>query len=200
MRATFRRMPTRWWRFFRSIATFAETVRLDALWFEHHPEYEGFVDRIHNPLTKMVLSTDIYLHLPESGYEGRRFLVLLEPMFSPATTNARIYGDDYVVVVSPAAQPAASVPMDLIRHTYLHFTIEPLVYASPGAMNRLLPLLKAVQDAPLEFSYKSNVDLLLTECLIKAVEAQTMDVGIPSSRETQCREPTVLTSTDTRRR
>jgi tetratricopeptide (TPR) repeat protein len=69
--------------------------------------------------------------------------------------------------------------MDLIRHTYLHFTIEPMVYASPGAMDRLLPLLKAVQDAPLDFSYKSNIDLLLTECLIKAVEAQTMDVGIP---------------------
>jgi tetratricopeptide (TPR) repeat protein len=161
------------------LRTFAEAVRLDALWFEHHPEYEGFVDRIHDPLTKMVLSTNIYLHLPASGYEGRRFLVLLEPMFSPAATNARIYGDDYVVVVSPASQPPASVPMALIRHTYLHFTIEPLVYASPGAMDRLLPLLKAVQDAPLEFSYKSNVDLLLTECLIKAVEAQTMDVGIP---------------------
>jgi tetratricopeptide (TPR) repeat protein len=126
-----------------------------------------------------VLSTNIYLRLPASGYEGRRFLVLLEPMLSPAATNARIYGDDYVVVVSPAAQPPASVPMDLIRHTYLHFTIEPLVYASPGAMDRLLPLLKSVQDAPLEFYYKSNIDLLLTECLIKAVEAHTMDVGIP---------------------
>jgi tetratricopeptide (TPR) repeat protein len=161
------------------LRTFAEAVRLDALWFEHHPEYEGFVDRIHDPLTKMVLDTNIYLRQPASSYEGRRFLVLLEPMFSPATTNARIYGDDYVVVVSPAAQPAASVPMNLIRHTYLHFTIEPMVYASPGAMDRLLPLLKSVQDAPLEFSYKANIDLLLTECLIKAVEAQTMDVGIP---------------------
>ena len=161
------------------LRTFAEAVRLDALWFEHHPEYEGFVDRIHDPLTTMVLSTNIYLRLPASGYEGRRFLVLLEPMLSPAATNARIYGDDYVVVVSPAAQPPASVPMDLIRHTYLHFTIEPLVYASPGAMDRLLPLLKSVQDAPLEFYYKSNIDLLLTECLIKAVEAHTMDVGIP---------------------
>ena len=160
------------------LRTFAEAVRLDALWFEHHPEYEGFVDRIHDPLTKMVLDTNIYLRLPASGYVGRRFLVLLEPMFSPEATNARIYGDDYVVVVSPTAQPAASVPMDLIRHTYLHFTIEPMVYASHGAMDRLLPLLKAVQDAPLEFTYKANIDLLLTECLIKAVEAQTMDVGI----------------------
>jgi tetratricopeptide (TPR) repeat protein len=82
-------------------------------------------------------------------------------------------------VVSPAAQPAASVPMDLIRHTYLHFTIEPLVYARASAMDRLLPLLKPVQQAPLDFTYKSDIVALLTECLIKAVETQTMDIGIP---------------------
>jgi len=161
------------------LRTFAEAVRLDALWFEHRPEYDGFVDRIHDPLTKMVLDTNVFLRLPATSYEGRRLLVLLEPMLSPAETNARIYGDDYVVVVSPAAQPPGRVPMDLIRHTYLHFTVEPMVYSRPGAMDRLLPLLKSVQDAPLEFSYKSNIDLLLTECLIKAIEVQTMDVGIP---------------------
>jgi tetratricopeptide (TPR) repeat protein len=161
------------------LRTFAEAVHLDALWFEHHPEYEAFVDRIHDPMTKMVLSTNIYLHLPVSSYEGRRFLVLLEPMLSPTETNARYNGVDSVVVVSPAAQPPASVPMDLIRHVYLHFTVEPLVYTRSGAMERLLPLLKPVQMAPLEFTYKSDITALLTECLIKAIEAQTMDVGIP---------------------
>jgi tetratricopeptide (TPR) repeat protein len=161
------------------LRTFAETMRLDALWFEHRPEYDAFVDHIHEPLTKMVLDTNIYLHMPVSSYEGRRFLVLLEPLLSPAATNARVYATDYVVVVSPAAQPANSVPMDLIRHTYLHFIVEPMIYSRAGTMDRLLPLLKTVQNAPLEFSYKSSIELLLTECLIKAIEAQTMDVGIP---------------------
>lgn len=160
------------------VRTFAEAVRLDALWVEHRPEYEAFVDRIHDPMTKMVLNTNLYLHLPVSGYEGRRFMVLLEPMLSPTETNARYNGVDSVVVVSPAAQPPASVPMDLIRHTYLHFTVEPLVYARSAAMDRLLPLLKPVQQAPLEFTYKSDITALLTECLIKAIEDQTMDVGI----------------------
>jgi tetratricopeptide (TPR) repeat protein len=161
------------------LRTFAETSHLDALWFEHHPEYEAFVDKIHDPLTTMVLGTNVYLHMPVNSDTGRRFLVLLEPMLSPAQTNARIYATDYVVVVSPTPQPAATVPMELIRHTYLHFVIEPLVYARAGAMDRLMPLLKPVQDAPLEFTYKSDVAALLNECLIKAVEAQTMDVGIP---------------------
>jgi len=69
--------------------------------------------------------------------------------------------------------------MDLIRHTYLHFTIEPLLYGRSQAMERLLPLLRPVQNAPLEFTYKSDIAALLTECLIKAVEAQLMDVGFP---------------------
>lgn len=160
------------------VRTFAEAVRLDALWFEHHPEYERFVDRIHDPMTQMVVDTNIYLHLPMASYEGRRFLVLLEPMLSPSATNARYNGVDSVVVVSPAAQPPSSVPMDLIRHTYLHFTIEPLVYSHSTTMEHLTPLLKAVQSAPLEFTYKSDVTALLSECLIKAVEIQLMDVGI----------------------
>ena len=161
------------------VRAFAQSVRLNALWVEHRPEYESFIDRLHDPLTKMVLGTNFYLHLPASANDGRRFLVLLEPMLAPSETNARYDGNDSVIVVSPRADPPGAVPMDLIRHTYLHFTVEPLVYARASAMDRLLPLLKPVQQSPLDFTYKSDIVALLTECLIKAVEAQTMDVGFP---------------------
>lgn len=161
------------------LRTFSEQIHLHALWFQHRAEYEAVVDHIHDPLTKMILSTNIYLHLPVSSYDGRRFMVLLEPMLAPSETNARYNGADSVVVVSPRANPANDVPMDLIRHTYLHFTVEPLIYSRSAAMERLAPLLKPVQQAPLEFTYKSDIVALLTECLIKAVEAHTMDVGIP---------------------
>ena len=39
--------------------------------------------------------------MPAGTYDGRRFIVVIEPMLSPSTVNARIYGTDYVVVVSP---------------------------------------------------------------------------------------------------
>jgi tetratricopeptide (TPR) repeat protein len=56
-------------------------------------------------------------------------------------------------------------------------------------MDRLQPLLKAVQDAPLEFIYKSEIVPLITECIIKAIEAKTMDVGLPKpQRPTVVRE------------
>ena len=161
------------------LRAFAEAVHLNAIWFEDRPEYEALIEGVHDPLTKMVLDTNIFLRLPVSTYDGRRFLVLLEPMLAPEETNARYNGVDSVVVVSPRAGTPETVPIDLIRHTYLHFLIEPLVYTRTSSINRLLPLLKPVQKAPLEFTYKSDIVALVTECLIKAVEAQTMDVGIP---------------------
>lgn len=157
---------------------FAEDVHLNALWVNHRSDYEALTARIHDPLTRMVLNTNIYLGMPVSSYDGRRFLVLMEPMLAPSTTNARIYGSDYIVVVSPAVDPLGAVHMNEIRHTYLHYEIEPLVYSRAQAMDRLMPLLKTVQDAPIEFTYKSNISALLTECLIKAAEAHIMDVGL----------------------
>jgi len=160
------------------LRTFAEDVHLNAIWIEHRPEYEDLLKRVHDPLTRTILNTNVYLHLPVSSYDGRRFLVLLEPMLSPSTTNARIYSNDYIVVTSPAAEPLGAVHMDDIRHSYLHYEIEPLVYSRASAMERLQPLLKAVQDAPLDYTYKTEIVPLITECLIKAVEDRTMDVGI----------------------
>ena len=160
------------------LRTFAEDIHLNAIWVEHRPEYEDLTARVHGPLTKMILNTNIYLRLPVSSYDGRRFLVLLEPMLAPSATNARIYSSDYIVVASPAGDPLGAVHMDDIRHSYLHYEIEPLVYARAQAMERLQPLLKAVQDAPIEYTYKTEIVPLITECLIKAIETQTMDVGI----------------------
>jgi hypothetical protein len=160
------------------LRTFADDVHLNALWVEHRPEYEDLTARVHEPLTKMILNTNIYLRMPVSSYDGRRFLVLLEPMLAPSATNARIYSSDYIVVASPAAEPLGAVHFDDIRHIYLHYEIEPLVYSRAQAMERLTPLLRAVQDAPLEYTYKTEIVPLITECLIKSIEIHTMDTGI----------------------
>ena len=165
------------------IRAFSDAVQLHLVWVRHRLEYEALVTLAHDPLSKAILNTNIYLKQPASSYDGRRFLVLLEPMIAPAQTNARIYGTDYIVVVSPAKNKSGagpdSFPMDQIRHTYLHYEIEPLVYARASSTDRMQPLLKTVHDAPLDFTYKSDIIALLTESLIKAIEARTMDVGFP---------------------
>jgi tetratricopeptide (TPR) repeat protein len=47
-------------------------------------------------------------------------------------------------------------------------------------MDRFLPILKEVKNAPLDYRYRSDIVELTIECLIKAVEARTMDTGIPA--------------------
>ena len=155
---------------------FADAIHLHALWLEHRPAYNALVDQLHDPLTKMILNTNIYLRAPVSSYDGRRFLVLLEPMLAPSAVNARIYGSNYIVAVSPSA--SGSFHMEQIRHTYLHYEVEPMVYARASSMDRLQPILKAVADAPIDFAHKSDIVALITECLIKAIEARTMDTGL----------------------
>jgi hypothetical protein len=166
------------------IRAFATDIDLHYIWLKHRAEYEALTARVHDPMTQMILSTNIYLHQPVSSYDGRRFLVLLEPMLSPSLTNARIYGSDYIIVTSPdntpvttaAGTPGDPVRMDQIRHIYLHYVTEPMVYSRGKAMERIQPVLRGVQDAPLEFFYKSDAVALIDECLIKAIEARTYEV------------------------
>ncbi len=160
---------------------FADKVQLNAMWLKHRAEYEAITAKVHDPVTQMILATNVYLRVPVSSYDGRRLLILVEPMLAPNTPNARIYSNDYVLVTSPTA--AGAIKLEQIRHMYLHYEIEPLVYARAQSMTRLTPLLKPVQLAQLDFIYKSDVVALVTECMIKAIEARTMDVGFPAPKK-----------------
>jgi hypothetical protein len=154
---------------------FAETTQLHLIWVANHNDYDEQVAKLHDPLTRMIVTTNVYLKMPASTYTGSRFLVVLEPMLSPAETNARVYGPDYIVAASPVN---GTIHMQEVRHTYLHYVIEPLLYSKATSMDRLLPILKTVRDAPLDFQYRSDIVSLVIECLIRAVEARTMETGI----------------------
>ena len=155
---------------------FVAAVDLHGIWLAVHPIYDREADRLHDPLSKMIVGTNLYLKMPAETYVGRRFLVVIEPLLSPYTVNARIYGTDYVVVVSPVD---GQIRMKDVRHTYLHYMIEPLLYARANAIDRTQPILKEIHEAPLEFRYRSDTVPLTVECLIKAIEARTTDTGIP---------------------
>lgn len=156
---------------------FAQTANLHLIWALVRPDYDQEVAKLHGPLTKMILDMDLYLKQPPSSYNDRRFLVLLEPQIAPGQTNARVYGSDYVVVASPVN---GVLRMKEIKHTYLHFELEPLLYARSEAIDQLLPLLELVQDAPIPLADKSDIVALVTECMIRAIEARTMDTGVPA--------------------
>ncbi len=159
------------------LKSFANDIQLHAIWVRNRPAYDEAVNRLHDPLTRMILDTNIYLKMPTSTYENRRFLVVLEPMLAPGETNARVYGSDYVVVTAPVN---GTLRLKEVRHTYLHYEIEPVLYARASAMERFLPFLKVVRDSPLDFTFKSDIVALVIESMIRAVEARTMETGVPA--------------------
>jgi tetratricopeptide (TPR) repeat protein len=154
---------------------FYEKAGLHGIWERHRSDYAAAMRRYHAPLAKMVFDTEVYLKEPSSEYLGRTFTVYVDFMGSPQETDARNYGMAYYVVVFPnpsarGGSAEAALKMDPIRHTFLHYELEPLADKHFTAIKRLDPLLKSVQRAPLEESFKSDISLLVTECMVRAVE------------------------------
>ena len=154
---------------------FYEKAGLHSIWERHRANYQAMVARYHDPLAKMVFDTDIYLKLQSGGYLGRTFTIYLDFMADPSEVNARNYGSDYYVVVFPSPDPNSNQPLKMaqIRHTYLHYLLDPMASKHSLAVKRLEPLLASVKRAPLEESFKTDISLLVTECLVRAIEIRT---------------------------
>src|SRR6266700_3465913 len=160
---------------------FYDAAGLHAIWEPRREAYSELTARYHEPVAKMLFDTEIYLKVPSSQYLGQGFTVYLDPMGAPGQINARNYGPNYFVIISPGS--GSSLKMEQIRHTYLHYLLDPLALKYPSTMKRLTPLLDSVKTAPIDESFKSDVTLLLTECFIRAIEARTM--GGSKAPETQ---------------
>ncbi|HYW38492.1 MAG TPA: hypothetical protein VE957_10290 [Terriglobales bacterium] len=147
---------------------FYQKIGLHAIWDRHRARYTELTEVYHDPLAKMTFDTEIYLKMPSAGYLGRQFTVYLDAMVAPGQTNARNYASDYYVVISPTSGTA--IKMQQIRHTYLHYLLDPLALKNGDSFKRLEPLLEDVKDAPMDEAFKSNISLLVTECLVRAIE------------------------------
>jgi hypothetical protein len=167
---------------------FYQAADLHSIWTKHAPAYADFTRRYHEPLAKVLFQTEVYLKLPSAGYLGRNFTVYIDPMGAPGQTNARNYGSDYYVVISPGA--GSSLKIEQIRHTYLHYLLDPLALKYPAVVKVLDPLLDSLKSAPMDESFKTDSSLLVTECLIRAIEART---GMAKATEAE-REQAVKSS------
>jgi tetratricopeptide (TPR) repeat protein len=153
------------------IRQYAAAAKLHAIWLKHQGQYAALVNEYHEPVARMITSTDTYLRIPLSGYAGRSYTVYLDLMAAPGEVNSRNYqGDYFYMVVSPANN---NIHMTELRHTYLHFVLEPLIAKRATALARLKPVLLSVQKAPMQDEYKTDAGLLVIESLIRAVEAHT---------------------------
>jgi len=157
--------------FIPMVQNFYNKVGLHSIWLRHAREYSDLTTGYHEPLSKMMFATEVYLKLPSAGYLGRGFTIYIDPMGAPSQVNARNYGSDYYIVASTTA--AAPLKMEQLRHTYLHYLLDPLALKYPAELKRLEPITVAVKPSPLDSSFKNDISLLVTECFIRAVEART---------------------------
>jgi len=150
---------------------FYKSAGLNQLWESHQRAYEALVEKFHDPVANLLLGTDLYLKLQLSGYLGRQFVIFIEPMAAPSAINARNYGDDYFLVLSPAGN---DLKLEAIRHTYLHYVLDPYALKRANSLKKLEPLLLALKTAPMDDNFKNDVSLMVTESLIRAVEARML--------------------------
>jgi tetratricopeptide (TPR) repeat protein len=151
---------------------FSKTANLDAIWQHHRPDYDQLIQNLQQPISETLVSTDIYLKRNLSGYFRHDFVVYVEPLAAPSEVNSRNYAEDYYTVISPTS--AGVIRLDQLRHTYLHYILDDKVLSRGTTLARLAPLLETVKSAPLEDSYRFDMGLLLTESLIRAVEARLL--------------------------
>jgi tetratricopeptide (TPR) repeat protein len=157
--------------FLQLLKKFHAAAELGRIWQQHQPEYEGRLAQLQAPISQLILATDLYLKMPISGYLGRRFVVYVEPMGASSQVNARNYGVDYYLVASPGP---GWLKTEQIRHTYLHFILDPLVLKRANQLKRIDPVLELARTAPVDESYKHDAGLMVVESLIRAIEARTL--------------------------
>jgi tetratricopeptide (TPR) repeat protein len=151
------------------LAAFYKEMDIPALWKRSQPAINEAIARYHAPVADAVFQVNSYLRVPSSGIRNRRFQVLIELVAAPNQVQTRSYGNDFTIVVTPSPEPRS---FD-IRHAYLHYVLDPLATRNQEILNRK----KAIEDhalrsQALDASFKEDFLLLVTECLIKAVEAR----------------------------
>ena len=151
------------------LTRFYQEAQVAELWKRVQPAYDAEIERYHEPLSNITLLVNSYLRSPAAGYLGRHFQVYVDLLGAPNQVQSRSYGNEYYVVVTTAKEPNVFE----LRHTYLHFVIEPLASKYGLDIMRNASLSDYVVTAPgLDDSYKNDFLLLVTESLIKAVESR----------------------------
>ena len=167
------------------LKSYATAAKLHAIWLKHQPQYEELIEHYHDPVAKMIASTDSYLRMPLAVDPDRNFIIYLEPMAAPGQVNSRDYRDEfYYMVISPQGD---NIHIEQLRQAYLYFVLDPLIAKRATALDRIKPILLSVKSAPMAEEYKQDVGLLLIESLIRAIEARTPMNPKLSDQERQAR-------------
>src|SRR5215475_2166228 len=104
------------------LAAFYKEADIEDLWKRSQPAIDQYLGRYHAPVTDAVLQVNLYLRQQTSGFRGRHFQIFIELQGPPNQIQARSYGNEYTIVVTPSPD----IRTFDIRRGYLHYLLDPL--------------------------------------------------------------------------
>ena len=151
------------------------------LWSRLRFQYEESLDAMGPALREMILRTDAFLRVPLGGVRGRQLVTFLELAAPVNSVNVRNYQDNLYIVLGPSTD----VPVEDVRHAYLHLQLDPLVTQNRENLReagRLASLIDGVEGIRSQFT--DDFAILATESLIRAAEVR-MDrlVGVRAAEQ-----------------
>jgi tetratricopeptide (TPR) repeat protein len=168
------------------LRTFYEQANMLKLWTQVQPRYDAAVARYTEAVRQSFVLTEAYLRFPSGAYLGRTYSIYIDLMGAPEQVQARIYGLNYFLVITPSEE----LKLDEIRHQYMHFLLDPLAAKYGFEIDQKAALRAIAHSAPmLGLDFKDDLGLLITECLIRAVELR-MDKRPAADAQTRLDEMT----------
>jgi len=136
------------------------------LWRQVQPVYNQEIERLHDPISRIVLVADSYLREVTNPGQARTFSILVEPLVG-RITSVRNFGDHYAIVLSGNEE----IPTDVVRHAFLHFLLDPLPLMYPHVIAVKRPVYEIAAKAPrLASDLRDDFPSWFAECTVRAVE------------------------------
>jgi hypothetical protein len=160
------------------LSNYYQEQKIGELWRQVQPVYNREIQRLHEPLTQVVFTSTGYLREILEPYSVRKFTIIVEPLVG-RISNVRNFGDRYALVLSGAED----VPLDVVRHAFLHFMLDPLPLMYPHVIAVKRPLYDTAAKAPrLVADLKDDFPSYFAECTVRAVELRMKRMS-PGERE-----------------
>ena len=148
------------------LSKFYVEQHIGRMWVQVQPVYNHEIDQIHDTVSQIVFVATNYLRVIPSPGDPRTFSIIVEPLVG-RITNVRNFQDHYAIVLSGSAD----VPVDTVRHAYLHFLLDPLPLQFPHVIAVKRPLYEVALHAPrLPADLRDDYPSYFAECLVRAVE------------------------------